>query len=124
MPSCPIDTYWHEVIKDHESYSDYCKSNFSCYIEHIKNTGYGEHLWVNYYHEKYGKLDDTWFEDDAVKKHYDLTGKLIASWDCTPHLKKSRTDQKKQEKPIEDRDYRGKDCVSIQSYSHSSKLSI
>ena len=91
MPSCIVDSCWHELQKSPESYEKFCMNAVGKKVKHEENKGEGVIPWVDTYKALFGELDERWFIkpdgniDLQAKTLYLQTGVLKMSWDCTPN---------------------------------------
>ena len=98
MPSCIVDTCWHEELKSPESWNQFTKDAVGGEVLHLENRGYGLIEWVPFYENMFGKLSLDWFLspdgsrfDQQAYDDYCLTGELKMAWDCVPNIKQDVT---------------------------------
>jgi len=90
MPSCIVDSYWHNLLTKKNQYKDFCNKYVGSDVGHISGKGYEEIVWVKKYEKRYGKLPSIWFlQPDGIfnqegYENYQKNDVMIASWDCTP----------------------------------------
>jgi hypothetical protein len=92
MPSCVVDSCWHELMEDDAQYVTFTQKAVGGRVEHLENKGFGLIEWVPVYERLFGKLANPWFvapEGNAeakAKAGYEQSGDLRMSWDCTPNM--------------------------------------
>tara|TARA_Y100001960_G_C14776107_1_gene883242 strand:+ start:2354 stop:2788 length:435 start_codon:yes stop_codon:yes gene_type:complete len=90
MPSCVIDSYWHDLLKNKEGYKQFSLDACGKELKHKKDKGEGILSWVETYERIFGKLPDVWFIapngefQEDVYRSYIKTGVVKMSWDCEP----------------------------------------
>ena len=90
MPKCPVDTAWHELIKDTPAYKSFTREAVGADVLHVASQGTAVLEWVSVYEQRFGKLPAVWFVDEnnalneVARQQYLDTGVFKASWDCEP----------------------------------------
>src|SRR6218665_3463988 len=90
MPSCVVDSCWHELMEDDAQYASFTNRSVGGRIEHMENKGFGVIEWVPIYERMFGKLANPWFVAPEgkpiveLKAEYGQEGDLRMAWDCTP----------------------------------------
>jgi hypothetical protein len=97
MPSCPVDTAWHNLI---ESTGDPLVTGYAAQvlspgigIEHVASGGVDPIDWIPLYEKVYGALPQIWFQNvDGTVNDELITAYLAGlvtrmSWDCGPAYK-------------------------------------
>ncbi len=92
MPSCIVDSCWHELMEDDGRYRSFTQGALGCQVNHLENKGHGLIEWVPVYERLFGELTAPWFitpegqVDEDAKTHYQQNHEILMSWDCTPEV--------------------------------------
>jgi len=98
MPKCIVDSVWHELLDKPQELRSLIDNHLGIEMEvaHLKSSGEGLLGWVGVYESRFGKLPLPWFvgpdgavNDDALA-HYEQTGEVRMSWDCTPLITETK----------------------------------
>lgn len=98
MPKCIVDSAWHDLLDKPDELKVLVERHLGIEMEvaHLKSTGEGLLDWVSVYESRFGKLPLPWFVkpggsvDDEAVAHYEQTGEVRMSWDCTPGITKKK----------------------------------
>ncbi|MEI8103674.1 MAG: hypothetical protein WCG84_02080 [Candidatus Moraniibacteriota bacterium] len=98
MPKCVVDSAWHDLLDKPQELRDLVDLHLGIEMEvaHLKSSGNGLLDWVSVYESRFGKLPLPWFVrpddsvDDEALAHYEQTGEVRMSWDCTPGITKKK----------------------------------
>ncbi len=98
MPKCIVDTVWHELLDKPQELRALIDNHLGIEMEvaHLKSSGEGLLGWVGVYESRFGKLPLSWFVgldgvvDDDAFVHYEQTGEVRMSWDCTPGITETK----------------------------------
>lgn len=98
MPKCVVDSVWHDLLDKPQELRALIDQHLGIEMEvaHLKSSGEGLLGWVGVYESRFGKLPLPWFinpdgavNDDALA-HYEQTGEVRMSWDCTPGITETK----------------------------------
>jgi hypothetical protein len=90
MPSCYLDTLWHQLLENPAEYETFCLDAVGVHLDHLPYNGEGILDWVPLYHSMFGIMPPIWFTDlegnfsATAYDEYVETGVVKASWDCGP----------------------------------------
>ena len=93
MPACPVDTYWHSIREDSETFRVLCVRYAGGHVTHIPSKRYTHVDWAEDYHAIFQEalhrvwfysMDGSVFYDDAWQRYQ--AGSVQLEPDCYPQI--------------------------------------